>query len=486
LGLRAEPVLDASPNAIIAVDARGRIIFASLKVQDVFGWSPESLVGEPIERLLPAHLSDRHTHHRARYRREPTARPMGSALELTACRRDGTEFPVEISLAPQGGRSGPIVVATVVDITTRTNLQEQLVHANEELQHRTDELEERGRELTLLAQLGELLESCQTLEEAYAIIAGIAEPLFNGDAGAVYALEPSKPVVEAVASWGSPPPARSVFSPTECWALRRSRLHVVHEGDPELMCEHVEEPIASGLLCEPLAAQSETLGLLHVQVRRRSTGKARAAALLVERERLIKTLGEQVALALGNIRLRSMLREQSSRDPLTGLFNRRFMEESLDREMRRAAREGYGLGLIMADLDNFKKLNDAFGHAAGDAVLRGVGRYLLAAVRGGDVACRFGGEEFVIILPRASLEDASRRAEVLRVGAKVRPLDEPTLLYPPATMSIGVAAFPDHGTSVEELILAADSAMYRAKAGGRDRVVVAGRAEPRAIDVTAG
>ena len=481
----AEPVLDASPNAIVAVDARGRIVYASLKAEETFGWSPQELVGEPIERLVPARLTERHIAHRARHRLERTARPLGAGLELAARRRDGSEFPVEISLAPVRTRYGNIVVATVVDITARTSLREQLVHANEELKHRTDELEERGRELTLLAQLGELLESCETLDEAYGIIAGIAEPLFNGDAGAVYTLDAAKPIVEAVASWGNPPPARAVFSQTECWALRRSRLHVVHEDDPELRCPHVVEPILSGLLCEPLAAQSETLGLLHVQIRRRATNKARLA-LLAERERLIKTLGEQVALALGNIRLRAMLREQSSRDSLTGLFNRRFMEESLDREVRRAAREGYGLGLIMADLDHFKQLNDAFGHTAGDAVLRGVGRYLLAAVRGGDIACRFGGEEFVVILPKASLRDTRRRAEVLREGAKFRSADEPTLLYPPATMSIGVAAFPDHGTTVEELILAADSALYRAKAEGRDRVVVAGEAEPRAIDVTAG
>ena len=98
------------------------------------------------------------------------------------------------------------------------------------------------------------------------------------------------------------------------------------------------------------------------------------------------------------------LREQSSRDPLTGLFNRRYMEESLDREIRRAAREGYGLGILMADLDHFKELNDAFGHAAGDEVLRRIGRFLAAAVRGEDIACRFGGEEFVVILPKASLD----------------------------------------------------------------------------------
>jgi diguanylate cyclase (GGDEF)-like protein len=276
-----------------------------------------------------------------------------------------------------------------------------------------------------------------------------------------------------------------VFSPTECWGLRRGRLHVVHDGDPELKCPHVEEPILNGLLCEPLVAQTETLGLLHVQVRRRATGKARAAQL-ADRERLVQTLGKQVALALANIRLRATLREQSSRDSLTGLFNRRYMEESLDREIRRAAREGYGLGLLMADLDNFKQLNDAYGHAAGDEVLRRVGRFLGAAVRGEDVACRFGGEEFVVILPKASLDDTHRRAEVLREGIKAPHLDDPTGLYPGATMSVGVAGYPEHGTSSAELILAADSAMYLAKARGRDRVVVAGGSEGRAIDVSAG
>jgi diguanylate cyclase (GGDEF)-like protein/PAS domain S-box-containing protein len=485
LGLGAEQVLDASPNPIITVDGRGRIVYASPRVLESFGWSPADLLGEPIERLVPSRLTERHGAQRAGYRLHPTARPMGSGLELTARRYDGTEFPVEISLAPVRSRRGPLVFATIVDITARANLQEQLEQTHAELRRHADELEQRGREMSLLAQMGELLESCQSLDEAYAVIAGIAEPLFAGDAGAVYALASSGTVVEAVAAWGSPPPVRSVFSPTDCWALRRGRLHVVHEGDPELECPHIEEPIAAGLLCEPLAAQTETLGLLHIQVRRRAVGKARAA-LLADRERLVKTLGEQLALALANIRLRATLREQSSRDPLTGLFNRRYMEESLDREVRRAAREGYGLGLLMADLDNFKQLNDAFGHAAGDAVLGRIGRFLGAAVRGGDIACRFGGEEFVVILPKASLDDTRRRAEALRDGLKVHQLDEPTRLFPPATISVGVALYPDHGTSVEQLLLAADSAMYRAKAQGRDRVVVASGSEGRAMEVSAG
>ena len=481
----AELLLDASPNAVIAVDALGHIVYANPRVNEAFGWSPEELLGESIERLVPSRFSARHAAHVAGYRVHPTPRPIGSGLELLARRRDGTEFPVEISLAPFRARQGTLVVATVADTTVRTNLAEQLEQAHQELRHHADELEQRGRELSLLGQMGELLESCQSLDEAYAVIGRLAERLFAGDAGAVYVLASAGTVAEAVATWGSPPPSRSVFSPTDCWALRRGRLHLVNDGDPELKCPHVEEPVPAGLVCEPLTAQTETIGLLHVQVRGRAAGKARAARL-ADRERLVETLGRQMALALGNIRLRATLREQSSRDSLTGLFNRRYMEESLDREIRRAAREGYGLGLLLADVDHFKQLNDAFGHAAGDAVLRRIGRFLGAGIRGEDIACRFGGEEFVIILPKARLGDAYRRAEALREGIKPRPQDEPTDLYPTASMSVGVAAYPEHGASAAELILAADSAMYLAKAQGRDRVVVAGGTEGRAIEVSAG
>ena len=482
LGLSAEQVLDANPHPVIAVDNRGRIVYASPRVLETFGWSPSDLIGQTIEQLLPPRLAERHVQQRTTYRAYPAARPMGSDLELMARRRDGTEFPVEVSLGPVRSAQGILTFAEVVDIEIRRDLQAQLQQVNEELQRHSDELEQRGREMALLAQMGELLESCQTMEEAYRVAANIAEPLFAGDAGAIYAMTTPHASLEAVAVWGNPPPVRSVFDRDDCWAIRRGRLHVVNDADPELRCEHVEEPVSTGLLCAPLAAQAETLGLLHVQVRRRSASKARAA-LLVERERLVKTLGEQLALALANIRLRGTLREQSMRDPLTGLYNRRYMEESLDREVRRAAREGYELGLLMADLDNFKQLNDAFGHAVGDEVLRRIGRSLAVAVRGEDIACRFGGEEFVVILPKASLEDTRRRAEVLREAIKGPGSEEPSRLYPTTTISVGLAEYPLHGTSVDQLILAADSAMYRAKALGRDRVAVAGESEGQPLDV---
>ena len=187
------------------------------------------------------------------------------------------------------------------------------------------------------------------------------------------------------------------------------------------------------------------------------------------------TFAAQVGLSIANIRLREALRTQSVRDALTGLYNRRYLEETLEREMRRAARAAQSLGILMIDLDHFKNFNDTYGHDAGDAVLRETGASLTKGIRAEDFVCRFGGEEFVVILPTADLETSRARAERLRT--KMREL---TIMYQGkslgmVTISVGVAAFPEHGTSPKELMAAADAALYEAKRGGRDKVVVASR-----------
>lgn len=158
--------------------------------------------------------------------------------------------------------------------------------------------------------------------------------------------------------------------------------------------------------------------------------------------------------------LRRELREQAIRDPLTGLFNRRFMEESMNQEVARARRGDTCLGVIMLDIDKFKLLNDSGGHEAGDAALRGVASLLLENVRAGDVACRFGGDEFVVLMPGASLDAAMRKAEQLDLQLKAQGMG----------CSTGVAAYPDHGSSAADLLKSADAALYRAKAAGGARV----------------
>jgi diguanylate cyclase (GGDEF)-like protein len=183
------------------------------------------------------------------------------------------------------------------------------------------------------------------------------------------------------------------------------------------------------------------------------------------------TVAEDMALALSNLRLRETLRSQAIRDPLTGLFNRRYLEETMDRELSRVKRQRGSLGVIMMDLDHFKEYNDTFGHSGGDELLSALGTLIKGQIRGEDIACRYGGEEFLLILPGASLEVALERAEILRQAVKEMHLRYQGLK--PTTLSLGVAVYPDHGDTGLEIIKAADAALYRAKQAGRDRVMAA-------------
>jgi diguanylate cyclase (GGDEF)-like protein len=178
-------------------------------------------------------------------------------------------------------------------------------------------------------------------------------------------------------------------------------------------------------------------------------------------------------LALANLKLRETLHQQSIRDPLTGLFNRRYLEESLNREIHRALRTERSLAVVMIDVDRFKQFNDTFGHDAGDAVLRELGTFLQTHVRTSDIACRYGGEELTLIFPDADLEDAAHRAEALRQGIKELEITHRGQTLDQITISMGVSACPDCGTDGDDLIKAADAALYRAKKEGRDRTVVA-------------
>src|ERR1022692_3106060 len=284
----------------------------------------------------------------------------------------------------------------------------------------------------MLAKMGEILQSCIGRDEVFAAALGFAPRIFCAARGAVDAEHP----------------------------------HLVVAGDTTAPCAHAEG-VKNTYLCIPILAQGETLGILHLQ--------ATDEALQLNASELSfkTTFAAQVGLSIANIRLREALRTQSVRDALTGLYNRRYLEEVLDREVRRAARAAQSLGLLMIDLDHFKSFNDTYGHEAGDAVLRETGLSLTKGIRAEDFVCRFGGEEFVVILPTADLEASCARAERLRLKMK-----ELTILHQGRSMgmltiSVGVAVFPEHAMSPKELMAAADAAMYEAKRGGRDQVVVA-------------
>ena len=372
----------------------------------------------------------------------------------------------------------------LADINTR--LQEEMIEKDRarkehDLQHERmmGELKERSERATMLAKMGELLQSCVSRDEVFAAALGFAPKIFPSP-GAVALFNASRSLVEVIGSWtGCRLPATD-FEPADCWALRTGRAHLVVAGDPTARCQHAAG-VDNTYLCIPILAQGEALGILHFQT-------TEAVPSIGESELSFKnTFAGQLGLSIANIRLREALRTQSVKDPLTGLYNRRYLEETLQREIRRATRAKQSLGVLILDLDYFKKFNDTYGHEAGDAVLREAGGFFSRSIRVEDTVCRFGGEEFVIILPTASVEAASARAECIRSKLREMTVHHRGQSLGMITVSVGAAAFPRHGASPKELLAAADAALYEAKKRGRDRVekardpVVAGETDAGAL-----
>lgn len=347
----------------------------------------------------------------------------------------------------------------------RRRAEEALSQANAQLTNRVKELEQRNLEIMLLSEMSDFLQACLSVEEAKKVIAKLIPLLFPALDGGVLIKSSTHNLVEAVTTWGK---ASSSHLPTpcECWALRRSRVHWLPDAHNGMLCQHfldTTKPAQS--LCVPMLAQGETLGLLYLS--HHEFGHFNDA-----KRRLARTVSEQIALALANIKLRENLRNQSIRDPLTYLYNRRYLEESLLREINRAKRKQTPLGVIMIDVDHFKRFNDQFGHDAGDVVLKEVGKFLQKHTRNSDIACRYGGEEFLLIMPEASKDALKERAEQLRMGIKELSIHHCDQLLGKITISLGIACFPEQGLTPDAVIKAADIALYQAKAQGRDCLVV--------------
>ncbi len=392
--------------------------------------------------------------------------PLNCELEIFS--KERARIALEISTRPifQGGK--PVAVQAIArDITKRKKTEADLQEANQKLEAWVSELEQRTHEMTLLNEMGDILRACLTTEEAYNVIVRVAQQIFPAQVGALYVISHTLNIVEAVAVWGDPALVERAFSPPECWALRRGRTHWVENSRSGLICRHIHHPSPNGYLCIPMMAQSEAIGVLHLM-------QPDNVKMTESKQRMAMTMSEHIAMALSNLRLHETLRSQSIRDPLTGLFNRRFMEESLELEIRRAARNQRPLGMIMIDLDHFKYFNDNFGHEAGDLLLKELGVLLKGNIRGEDIACRYGGEEFTLILPEGTGAVTKQRAEFYKDA--IQRLDVHYRGHPLGriTASMGVAVFPDHARTAKALIEAADKALYHSKAAGRDCVTMAG------------
>lgn len=364
----------------------------------------------------------------------------------------------------------PVLMAGLQrEILRSHQLETQTRDAARELERSLTELGRVSDQRAALGRFASLLQSCQDIDEALRVTGQVVAELLPGAGGRCYLLRASQDLAETAMTFG-PPPVNSqpLLHPSQCWALRRGQPYLVDVVATGVACadvDHAEAPTDAWTLCTPLLAQGTPLGLLFV-AGGADTDRHQAKAL-------IDSVAEQLGLALVNLQLRESLRMQSLRDPLTGLHNRRYLDESLPREVTRGLRRQQPLAVLMLDVDHFKSFNDTHGHAAGDALLTEIAQTLQASTRGEDLVCRYGGEEFTVVLVDAPRDCAIRRADDIRAALGAVTVQHLRQTLGPRTVSIGLAMLPDDGQTPEALLRQADAALYRAKHEGRNRVVVA-------------
>jgi diguanylate cyclase (GGDEF)-like protein/PAS domain S-box-containing protein len=451
----------------------GKVTYVSPAYDEIWGRPRKEVLERPTAWIDSIHPQDRERVGRAF---EMQMSQENTSMEYRIVRPDGSVRWISNRTFSVTDANGAVrrVVGIAEDITSRHQEQAALREAHEKLGSALSDAMAHAKETAKLTELVDILQSCQTVNEAYKITGDAVPTIVASPAGALCITSSSRNIVEAVVTWGDGTAIERTFAPDSCWGLRRGKIHTVDSSTSPMRCKHVDPASGSGYVCVPLAAQGETLGVLCLL----SPPPAKASQNEIDEQREVLkrqggAVGERISLALANLRLREVLRTQSIRDPLTGLFNRRYMEESLERELRRAARNQQTVALLMLDIDHFKRFNDTFGHQAGDTLLRSLGDFLCQRTRGQDVACRFGGEEFALILAGATSEDAVKRSELLREELQQLSVSHAGQILGRITFSIGVAAYPINAVSAEQLIRAADDALYRAKAEGRDRIRVA-------------
>ncbi len=341
------------------------------------------------------------------------------------------------------------------------------------LQQQIKELEQQNLGNQLLNQLGTSLQTCITFEEAYTAIAPLLPQIFPDYSGRIFIMTISQQnIASSVVEWGNQAlPKLKEINLEDCYALKFKGQNFSSDIDsPTKRCPHcrprTQFPQEQKLFCFPLKNEEKVLGVVHLYSKTQQS-------LSPTKNQFVLNVIQQLTLSFKNLKLLNTLKLESIRDPLTGLFNRRYFNEILERLLARSSEGNYTVSLVMIDIDHFKSLNDTFGHPAGDKILQDFSIFLKGYVRPTDIACRYGGEEFVLILPECSLEIAVQRAEKVRRGIQYMVMRYQGKRLGKVTVSLGVASFPHQALTLEKLVEVADTALYQAKAQGRNQVCTA-------------
>jgi diguanylate cyclase (GGDEF)-like protein len=454
------------PLAGILFTAGHDVVRCNARIAELCGWDVEELSGIDIGKLI-AGDADLVAFDAALIK----IRHSGMAAEVALRLRHSDGAILQVDACGKPLATGVILwviedkTAVLAAEAERRAHARAIEEANARLTASLQQAEIRAKEIALLTEFSGVVQSCQTPDEIFATVQTYAGLLFAEEAGALYYVNAARDGVLRGAHWGTLQADMVAFPIDDCWAMRRGSTLPVLEASQSLVCDHVGPcgHSSAAFICQPLIAQNNLLGLLY---------REHASAFSPGADQLATMLAEQVSLAMANLELREQLRRQAVRDPLTDLYNRRYLEDMLARETARSARDNAPLAVALLDIDHFKVINDSHGHQAGDIVLRALGNILLEVARKTDIVGRFGGEEFLLLLPGTGLDVAQQRVEQLLDAVRRMTVMLPAGQLDGITASVGLAVMPLHVAEGHALIAAADAALYRAKGQGRNRMVV--------------
>ncbi|HHW4984130.1 TPA: diguanylate cyclase, partial [Legionella anisa] len=456
--------IENAPIGMAIVSPEGVCIHANRTLQEILGYSAEELhnksmleityvddvpmTQDAMNKLLLGELRISH-------------------MEKRYVRKDGSIIWAMVSATLIRNAQGEPInfIAQMKDVSDRVQNEEKMRELNEKTMETLNELKLLEHDESLLNKLNRSLQVCITTEEAFPRIHIIAQDLFPNLSGGLSIYNQVMKQMETVVCWGKEQFLPKIFFPMDCFSIREATTNVVDDPNKSVHCAHYLTPPQGGYMVLPLIVQNELIGVIHLLA-------SKSKRLTQHQQDMANSFANIVKLAIANINLRVSLSELSLHDPLTNLYNRRYLNDILSRELIRIAREKKTLCVAMLDIDDFKRLNDTYSHLAGDEVLKSIGKLLKENFRKSDISFRFGGEEFVVVLLNTTLNNAASRMEEFHEEVKATSIYYKGNPLPHITISIGVAEAPKHGATIDEIIKAADHALYAAKKGGKDQVKV--------------